>query len=278
MLFVSASFSQKEKEKTWKREKDFLEYRKSDKYKGPDDWYGNNPADMKNEDYVSTNSNSGSSSYNPGIQYSPQQIQKDRKKRYQGFDRGGGNGTLPFDPEIEEPDPLELPDIDAPDAPDIDLPDVDVPTISPGVWKAILFILIFAILFIIAYLILKNRKPVNKKLIVDVEDEWNPEVVTKTELELRLEEAIGREEYRECVRIYFTFILKELIAKSWIYWRKEKTNYDYAREMRKQSGAASFNACIRIYDLVWYGEYYIDLEIYELIKPTLEDYYKSLKQ
>lgn len=262
----------------WEQEKEYLEYRKGENYKGPDDWYGSYPANMNEEDYISTNSNSGSgSNYNQGIQYSPQQIQKDRQKRYQGFDRGGSDGTLPFDPKVERPDPIELPDVDAPDidVPDLDL-DLDAPTIPPVVWKVLLFILIFAALLVVVYLIMKNKKPSNTKIVVDVENDWNPEVITKTELEKRLDEAILKEDYRECVRIYFTFILKELIRKSWVTWRKEKTNYHYVIEMHKRPNAQRFNECVRIYDLVWYGDYNIDREIFELLKPTLEDYYKSL--
>lgn len=265
----------------WEQEKDYLDYRKGEKYKGPDDWYGSYPADMHEEDDYSNyggNSNTGNGSqYNQGIQYSPQQIQKDRQKRYQGFDRGGSDGTLPFDPKVERPDPIEIPDIDTPDIdpPDLDL-DLDTPTIPPGVWKVLLFILIFAAILLVVYLIMKNKQPSNKKVIVDVENDWNPEVITKTELEKRLDAAMLDEDYRECVRIYFTFILKELIRKSWVTWKKEKTNYHYVLEMHKRPNSQGFNECVRIYDLVWYGDYKIDKEIFELLKPSLEDYYKSL--
>lgn len=274
VLFCTPLFviSQAEKAKKWQSEKDYLEYKKSEKYKGPDDWYGSYPASMQDEDVV--NSGSGGN-YNPGIQYSPQQIQRDRKERFQGYDRGGGTGTIPFDPQVERPDPLEVPDVDAPD---VDVPDInfDPPTISPAVWKFLLFVLIFVIVFIVAYLVIKNRRPGNKKVLVEVENEWNPEVISKTELELKLEDAMNREDYRECIRIYFTFILKELIRKSWINWKKEKTNYHYVLEMHKQPNAFRFNECVRIYDLVWYGEYHIDSEIFEMLKPTLEEYYQSL--
>lgn len=111
---------------------------------------------------------------------------------------------------------------------------------------------------------------------MDVENDWNPEVISKTELELRLEEAVEREDYRECVRIYFTFILKELIRKGWINWKKEKTNYHYVLEMHKRENAAHFNECVRIYDLVWYGDYNIDQDIFGLLQPSFENYYKSL--
>ncbi len=267
-LLPFVAFSQKEKE-VWQSEKDYLDYRKQEKYKGPDNWYGSYPASMKDESVTNPLNGTGG-----GIQYIPQQIQRDRRDRYQGYDRGGGTGTVPFDPEVEQPEPLEAPDIDPPD---IDAPDIDAPTISPGVWKFLMFLLIFVVLFIVAYLIIKNRKPTNRKLVVEVENDWNPEVITKTELELRLEEAMAKEDYRECVRIYFTFILKELIRKSWIKWKKEKTNYDYVLEMSRRPEAHRFNECVRVYDLVWYGEYHIDRDIFELLKPGLESYYQSLE-
>lgn len=268
--------AQGKKEATWKKEKDLLEYKKTDKYEGPEDWYGSSPADMKTEEDVNSNSSNGGSNQNyQGIQYTPQQIQKDRQKRNRGFNRGGGKGTVPYDPKVKDPDPIEIPDVDAPD---VDLPDVDLdaPTISPGFWKVLLFILIAATLLIVAYLIIKNKKAPNTKVVIDVEDDWNPEVISKTELELRLEAAMLDENYRECVRIYFTFILKELIRKSWISWKREKTNYHYVLEMHKRENASHFNECVRVYDIVWYGDYNIDKEIFELLQPTFENYYKSL--
>lgn len=270
-----------DKAKVWEDEKDYLEYRKDEKYKGPEDWYGSYPATM-DDDLTSTYgaSSTSSSSYTPsGIQYSPQQIQQDREVN-RGFSRGGnGDGSLPSDPDVEEPDPVDLPDVDIPD---IDAPDIDIdpPTIPQSFWRVLIFILIFVTIALIAYLIMRNKRPGNSTLVVnavDVENDWNPEVISKTELELKLEEALLNEDYREGVRIYFTFILKELIRKDWIKWRREKTNYHYVLEMHKQSGAHRFNECVRIYDLVWYGDYHIDKDIYELLKPTLENYYQSLE-
>jgi hypothetical protein len=275
-------FSQNKKTKTWEAEKDYLKYEKKQGYKGPDDWYGSYPAEMNRDDeYVDYGTNSGSGSGSGqgyrGVQYSPQQIQRDRQERYQGFDRSGGGGSgLQYDPEVQRPDPLELPDIDAPDVPTPDI-DLDMPNVSgSGIWKILLFILIAAVVLLLAYLIFRNAKPPNKKVIVDVEDDWNPEIISKTELELRLEAAMASGDYRECVRIYFTFILKELIRKSWINWKKDKTNHSYYLEMRARSNSHVFGECIRIYDLVWYGEYEIDREVFEMLRPTLENYYKSL--
>ncbi len=270
-------FGQDQKPKVWENERELLKYKKQKDYKGPQDWYGSSPATMDREsENYSTNSTTSTSpnGRRQGAQYVPQQTRKDRLQR-RGYNRGGGSGTLPSDPRVKPPPPVDY-NID-PNLPDINLPDIDTPSAPSSLWKVLLFILIAVIVIIIIYLIFKNAKPIDKKVIVDVEDDWNPEVISKSELELRLEAAMAREDYRECVRIYFTFILKELITKSWIVWKKEKTNHHYVLEMSGKPNQMVFMECVRIYDLVWYGEYKIDREIFEMLQPSLLAYYKSLE-
>lgn len=270
-LLSFVSIAQNEPIDVWKSERDRLEYRKSEKYQGPADWYGNYPAPMVQEDIVSTHRSTPGTSH--GIPYTPQQIQRDREKRRQGA--FGEQGTLPIDPEVERPDPINLPEVEAPD---VDVPDVDVdvPSLSPAFWKTLLFILIFALVFILVFLVVKNRKPADKKRVSESDEDWNPQKVSKSKLEQLLDQAVAREDYRECIRIYFTFILKELIEQQKIHWKKEKTNYHYLLEMQKDAGIRSFSECVRIYDLVWYGSYQIDREMYGLIVPSLEKYYQEL--
>lgn len=271
-LLTGTLWSQSAIEKNWKNEKDHLEYRKGEKYSGPDDWYNSSPAGIKEEPFSAGPVNSGGNT----IKYVPKQIRQDRQKRYEGFDRGGGTGDTKFEPRVKRPDPIELDPIDI-DPPDVDAPDIDMPDISPTFWKILLFLIIFAAVIAILYVYLKNRKPSDKKVVVDVEDEWNPEVITKTELELRLEKAMQEENYRECVRIYFTFILKELIGKGWLRWQKDKTNYHYSLELRGKPNSFKFDEVTRIYDIVWYGEYEISRDEYDLLKPVMNEYYEELK-
>lgn len=273
LFSFSSLWAQSSIESKWKKEKEYLEYRKGEKYNGPSDWYNSSPAGLEEEQ---VNFGPPTSGGNP-IKYIPKQIRQDRQKRYEGFDRGGGTGDTKFEPRVKRPDPIEIDPIDI-DPPDIDVPDIDAPTISPTFWKILLFLMIFAAVITLLYIYLKNRKPADKKVVVDVEDDWNPEIVTKTELELRLEKAMQEEDYRECVRIYFTFILKELVEKGWLRWQKDKTNYQYSLELRGKPNSYKFDETVRIYDIVWYGEYEIDKDAYELVRPIMNAYYEELKQ
>ena len=277
LLIAALSYGQDDQEKKdtkWHTERKKLKYKKETDYKGPEDWYGADPTSLKDRNgSTSTPSEYGSG----GRRYSPQQIQRDRQKRYGGYERGGSEGTLKSDPKVKRPAPpnsANSPDVNPPDI-DSDAPDVGSPGIGMSFWKILLYLLIVAAVVVIIFYVMKRYTPPVKP-VVNIENEWNPEVISKTELELKLETAMDNEDYRECVRIYFTFILKELIHKGWIRWKKEKTNHHYVMELAGKSSVLSFMECVRIYDLVWYGDYNIDLEIFEMLKPTLENYYKSL--
>ena len=64
-------------------------------------------------------------------------------------------------------------------------------------------------------------------------DEVNPVDIPLTELQRLLKDALDQGDYRGAIRIYFIFILRALSKKKWIQWEKEKTNFSYLVEMRK---------------------------------------------
>ncbi len=248
---------------SYKKFRKEYKYIKKKGYEGPDRNYYS-PVPMEEVEY-----DEDLGGYN-GLKYSSQQIQRSRR----GTQRGGGTGTKPFDPDVRKLPPVDF------DPPNVQPPDLDAPSapmISPMFWKILLFGLGFILLAWIVYLIMKNHKPKNLPVAGNFSpSDWNPELIPKTELELRLEAAILRNDYRECIRIYFTFILKELIRLRRIKWKKDLTNIDYLIQMSGKDGSAAFQESVRIYDLVWYGEYEIAKEEYEQVLPHLEKHYQSL--
>lgn len=250
-------------------------YEKNKKFKGPDDWNSSYPSDLS--DYYYDESQRFEQSEPLEAIVNTEDLNESRVKRY-GNEYSDGAVKKP-NPGIIPPNPVELPDIELPeiDLPEINLPDINLPGIGTWeFWKTVLLVIVIGALLFILYLILKRIRPSDSKISVDVEDEWNPTIVTKSELELKLEKAIMGNDFRECVRIHFIFILKELITNNSIEWKPEKTNYDYLTEVRKSGGYDGFEECVRIYDLVWYGDYELSLQDYNRLKPVLENYYQSL--
>ena len=270
ILIAGFSLAQNAVEHNWKSEKDNVEYRKTPGYKGPKEWYSPSPANI-HENYEDADS----PELPFGGTYDDEDILRERD-----FRLGTGEGNGPEQPEIISPDPIELPDFDPPeiDGPDIDLPDVDAPDFlfSESFWKTILFILLFAGIIVLVYIILKNEQPRTTKVVYDVQNDWNPELVEKTELQKMLDKALENQDYRACVRIYFIFILKELGEQNKIKWQHKKTNWDYVQEVKKKDPRSQFDGIVRIYDLVWYGDYHISQGDYSSLQNKLVGFYSNL--
>jgi hypothetical protein len=48
--------------------------------------------------------------------------------------------------------------------------------------------------------------------------------------------------------------------------------------MKSRSNSHLFEECVRIYDLVWYGEYQLSKSDFEEIQPVLLSYYKLIEK
>lgn len=248
-----------------------IEYRKDKKYKGPQEWGNYGPTAIRWYDYSSNESIDQSSA---GIENNDAMIKRDRLKRY-----GYAEGEAERAPEVKKPEPLEIPDIEIPDydGPDL-IPDVDFSINSPNFWRTILIVFIFIAVIIALYFWLKNRIPRRNAPLKSEELNWNPQLVSQTELDYLLDLAIKRERYREAIRIYFTAILKELIRLKLIRWKKEKTNHHYQLELTGKSMYESFSKCAGVYELVWYGKYEINQAVFNELKPSLHFFYQQLKK
>ena len=73
-------------------------------------------------------------------------------------------------------------------------------------------------------------------------------------------------DYRSAVRYQFLFILKKLSDKKLINWNPEKTNKDYAAELKAPHLKNDFSNLSYIFDYVWYGEFSIEEQSYQKFK------------
>lgn len=255
-------------EKKWNQAQREVEFGKDPNKKEPRDWWNDSPHNVNNEEYVPAEDNIESTDEN-------QQSNSDFEEFIKRSRKVGGKDSKKETKETEMAEPPEF------DPPEINEPDVDIhapdPTkISQSTWKTILILLIFAAVITALYFWLKKQNS-NPKFIQEFDDDWNPEIITKSELDERLENALKNENYRECIRIYFTLILQLLIAQELIKWKREKTNHEYLFEIPQGELKKSFAQCIRIFDLVWYGEYKLDKIRFEKIQTNFHALLNELK-
>ena len=148
---------------------------------------------------------------------------------------------------------------------------IEFPNLSGLGFFGYLIIGVFAIglIFLIYYLFVNVQtkgKKINAAPIVF--DEVNPTEIPLTELQRLLQEAISKNNFRGAVRIYFIFIVRDLAAKKWIKWEKEKTNFQYLREMSGKNEFEDFNTSVNYFEIIWYGKREIDAEMFERVKPS----------
>ena len=146
-----------------------------------------------------------------------------------------------------------------------------------GFFKYILFFLLIALLIFIIYQFFMKTSLDDKgtKMVTPLE-ELEPSHIPKTELEILLEKALSEGNYREAVRIYFIFIIKDLSEKDWIRWEKKKTNMSYLMEMRNRPQYPLFNEAVSVFEFVWYGNYPISKEDFNKLEPKFKNLLNSL--
>lgn len=289
-LAVSGSlFAQKQTDKPvakeWKKIHKQVGYDKSDKYKGPQKGDYTYPKDLDQEPVRSSSSTHGSNYViqpYQGKPYSPQQIQSG--KAIPKNPKGDKSGTLKSDPNIVKPEPAEFPEVEEEEEPQYSTNSSNSSSsynsndVSWDGWGTVGIIVLILLGIFIIYLIITSIKPGEKTIPFEpLEEDMNPETISKTELELRLEEAEAGGNYKECVRIYFLFAMKELLNRKMLYWKKEKTNMHYIIEMQGKPGVDDFEKIVSNYDIVWYGDYEIDRDAYYDILPDLVGAYKKLE-
>lgn len=231
--------------------------KKEKNYSGPDYF-------VVEEDPERLNPTGEGSDENPGINLSDEEIRQIRKsgKKSNRNNRFGENRRGSAETEIRE-NPKSRESISLP----------------AGFGTGILVVLGLVLLAVIVYFLAKKQWKKGVPTIQNYDsDEWNPEVIPKTELELRLEEAKRNGDFRSCIRIYFTFILKENMRLNYIRWKKDYTNYDYVTQLRNHLDEAEFSRLVSIYDWVWYGEYQLTENEFLALEKDIEAYYKRLAQ
>lgn len=160
-------------------------------------------------------------------------------------------------------------------------PKIKAPNIGTGglsILQGLLIVIgVILVAFLVYYLFMRFREDGSGAMVTIDFDEMTPSEIPKTELERRLDAALAKGDYREAIRIYFIFIIKDLSNNNWIKWEKKKTNISYLMEMRSRPQYELFNKSVSIFEVVWYGNYTIDKESFNQIEPTFKNLLDSIK-
>jgi hypothetical protein len=165
----------------------------------------------------------------------------------------------PDPPKAKKPEPE--PKVRRRDLPDLDL-DLSKRTRVALLYGAVALALCFILYaFFGGKYIARGDKLVNEDQHADFED-----VEHFTEWELALRTAEQEDDYRKCVRILYNQTLQKLINNNLIAYKKEATNSNYLGALYNTPYYQDFANQTRIFNYVWYGDYTIGNEQYQVAK------------
>lgn len=152
-----------------------------------------------------------------------------------------------------------------------------------SLWQVILILVVITLLGLLVFLIVKqgwlssntsikkdHEAPVALK---DIEDRLH-----ETDMEKALRLTLEAKDYRMAIRVYYLTIIKELSAKKWILWKRDKTNGQYVREVANKPNGQAFKQLTVSFDRVWYGNEPIEARHFEALSPSFKSFIDQLKK
>ncbi|MGK0391186.1 MAG: hypothetical protein ACI94Y_003948 [Maribacter sp.] len=137
--------------------------------------------------------------------------------------------------------------------------------IGSGVWSAFFKLLLIILgVVLISMLVFRlaggsfevaatEKKIKGRDFAGNVDIKKVEENLHKSDMEILIDQSLAKGEYMMAVRLHYLWAIKELSNKRLIKWKRDKTNRDYIREMRKTDLNKSFREVTRIFERVWYG-------------------------
>lgn len=151
---------------------------------------------------------------------------------------------------------------------------------SNNILQPLLWLLIIGgfITFLVIYLSNSNVGVFRKsKTISTLETEVETDDIFAIPYQKEIDKAVNAGNYRLAVRLHFLRLLRDLSEKNLIRYAADRTNFDYLLQVQHTAWYQHFFRLTRNYEYVWYGQFEIDGEKFNIIKNDFTDLEKQLR-
>jgi hypothetical protein len=144
--------------------------------------------------------------------------------------------------------------------------------------KVVVILITIALLIFTLIKLLGKTGNTNAKVYMDniSIEELTEENFIETDLEKLLRIALESNDYRSAVRILYLSTIQQLNSTGLILWKKDKTNKDFLREMRKHNDYKTFRDITLAYEIVWYGDRQIELQQFTSLKNIVDNFLQKI--
>ncbi len=156
-----------------------------------------------------------------------------------------------------------------------------------GVFKFVLILLLIVGISAVLFRVMGGsiqlsdggKTPDTRDFTSEVNIEKIEEELQKSDMEILLDRTIAKEDFMKAVRLYYLWAIKELSERRLIKWKRDKTNRDYIREMRKSDLAKPFREVTRIFERVWYGDQeQLSKTDFQQLEPKFKSFVDTVKR
>jgi uncharacterized protein DUF4129 len=102
---------------------------------------------------------------------------------------------------------------------------------------------------------------------VDIHDE---------NLDEKIQKAVEVKDHRLAVRYMYLKSLQLLNERQWIRFHADATNYEYVNQMSGHKLASDFGFLTRVYDYMWYGEFALTEEQFDIVFKNFSHFYNAV--
>jgi uncharacterized protein YxeA len=170
---------------------------------------------------------------------------------------------------------------------DAGLPELEIKKANPGFslnFGPLLQIIVYTI--IIAVLVIAIIKIAGKNFFLPNthfsrqtnEENEQEEDIQNIDLEKLFHQAIQNQDYKLAIRLHYLFIIQKLASIELINWKKDKTNWEYLKEIKNTAYYQPFKQLTSTFENIWYGNKEINKDTFEQEITRFQSFKTSLKQ
>lgn len=150
-----------------------------------------------------------------------------------------------------------------------------------GIEKLILatviaILVIITILLLYQYFRTRNTPIAEVTKVREILKDDDIENIKQDELSNYLNHALANSDFRLAVRIKYLIILRQMADAGWIVVKREKTNYDYLRELKTRNEQHAFKEVTLTYEFIWYGDIDVSKNEFSQINHSFENLLTSI--
>lgn len=147
-----------------------------------------------------------------------------------------------------------------------------------GLFQFLMYAVLIGIILLVIYFILKNAGGFSfgkegKKIRFETSEEKtleDEENIENNDFAQLIQKAKSEKDFRKAVRYYHLWVLQKLADNQLIVWNKDKTDFDYYKELGQNLIKEDFSNGMYVYDYTWYGNFQLSAHEFSIAESIFQ--------